>query len=64
MVLRPGTAGEVLKMKSIVMLPFDKIAESAGIPLTVQSLAWTLAGSTGSLRLIPKSVGAVKGTHP
>jgi hypothetical protein len=37
-VLRPCTAGEVLKMKSIVVLPFDMTAESAGILLTVRSL--------------------------
>ena len=50
--LTPGTAGEVLKVKSIVMFPFVKAAESAGIPFTVTSLGWTLVGSTGSLRLI------------
>jgi hypothetical protein len=44
-------------MNSIVMLPFNKITLSAGIPLTVRSLAWTVAGSTDSLRLIMKSVG-------
>ena len=64
MVLRPGTAGEVLKMKSIVRLSFDTITPSAGIPFTVQSLAWTLVGSTGSLKLIPKSVSGVKTVKP
>jgi hypothetical protein len=64
MVLRPGTAGEVLKKKSIVVLLFDKANPSAGVPFTVQSLAWTLTGSTGSLRLIPKSVGAIKTVKP
>jgi hypothetical protein len=63
-VLTPGTTGEVLKMKSIVLLPFDKVAESAGIPLTVKSLAWTVAGSTGSLTLVMKSVGWVKTVRP
>jgi hypothetical protein len=52
MVLTPGTAGEVLKVKSIVMFPFVKAAESAVIPFTVRSLGWTLVGSTGSFRLI------------
>jgi len=33
------SAGERLKMKSIVVLPFSTTAESAGIPLTVRSLA-------------------------
>ena len=32
-------AGERLKMKSILVLPFDTTAESAGISLTVRSLA-------------------------
>jgi len=56
-VLTPCTAGEVLKVKSVVMLPFNKLTESAGIPFTVKSLASTLAGSTGSLTLRLKSVG-------
>ena len=34
-----STVGVRLKMKSIVVLPFDTTAESAGIPLTVRSLA-------------------------
>jgi hypothetical protein len=33
------SAGERLNMKSIVLLPFVTTAESAGIPLTVRSLA-------------------------
>src|SRR6266576_4007281 len=57
MVLRPCTAGEVLKVKSVVMLPFNKLTEAAGIPFTVKSLASRLAGSTGSLTLRLKSVG-------
>jgi hypothetical protein len=49
-VFRPPTAGDVLKWNVIVILPLATIAESAGIPFTVRSLAWTLVGSTGSLR--------------
>src|SRR5947207_12742866 len=35
------------------------MSPSAGLPLTVKSLGWTAAGSTGSLTLTMKSVGAV-----
>ena len=59
MVLRPRTAGEVLKVKSIVMLPFVTVAESAGIPFTVRSLASTVAGSTPPFTFRLKSVGGV-----
>ena len=34
-------------------------SEFAGIPFTVKSVAWTVPGTTGSLRLITKSVGCV-----
>jgi hypothetical protein len=34
----PCTAGEVLKWKVIVVLPFDKIAVFAGVPFTMKSL--------------------------
>jgi hypothetical protein len=37
---------------------------SAGVPLTVKSLAWTVAGSAGSLRLTVNSVGGVPTTMP
>ena len=57
--LTSGTTGEVSKWKVIVVLPFDKLAKSAGVSLTVKSLAWTVAGSTGSLTLIMKSVGGI-----
>lgn len=49
----------MLKINSIVMSPFNKITLSAGVPFTVKSLAWTVAGSTGSLTLRLKSVGGV-----
>ena len=62
--LTPGTTGEVLKWNNIVVLPFDKVAEFAEVPLTVKSLAWTVTGSTGSLTLIMKSVGWVKTITP
>ena len=38
--------------------PFDNEAIRR-IPFTVKSVAWTVAGSTGSLKLITKSVGWV-----
>jgi len=39
MVLSPGTTGEVLKWKSIVVLPFNRLNEFAGMLLHVKSLA-------------------------
>jgi hypothetical protein len=54
----------VLKVKAIVVLPFDKANESAGVPFTVKSLAWTVARSAGSLRSMMKSVGAEPVTTP
>ena len=61
--LTPCTTGEVLKKKSIVVLPFVITTEFAGAPFTVKSLASTVAGSTGSLTLTMKSVGAVPVTR-
>jgi hypothetical protein len=58
-VLRPCTTGVVLKWNTIVMFPFCKAEASAGIPFTVKSVGWTVTGSTGSLTLTMKSVGAV-----
>jgi hypothetical protein len=55
----PWTAGEVLKWNVIVVSPFDKVAPFAGVPFTIKSLPWTVAGSAGPLRFIMKSVGAV-----
>jgi hypothetical protein len=58
MVFWPGTTGDVLKMKRIVVLPLMTVAEFAGVPFTVKSLGWTVPGSTGgSLTLISKTVG-------
>src|SRR5437762_11032066 len=51
--------GELLKWKVILALPLLNTNEFAGIPFTVKSVAWTLAGTTGSLKLITKSVGCV-----
>ena len=48
-----------MKWKVIVVSLFDKIAKIAGVPFTVKSVAWTLDGFAGSLRLIMKSVGPV-----
>jgi hypothetical protein len=59
MVLRPCTTGEVLKTKVMVRSSGLIVSESAGVPLTVKSLAWTVAGSIASLRLIMKTVGWV-----
>jgi hypothetical protein len=59
MVLRPGTTGEVLKWNTMVVFPFVKAKASAGMPFTVKSVGWTVSGSTGSLTLKTKSVGAV-----
>ena len=60
----PGTAGELTYWKVILVLPFVKEKASAGIPFTVKSLAWTVAGSTGQLRSILKTVGGVKTVVP
>ena len=54
--------GEVLKVKVIVPLLLLKTNESDGIPFTVKSVAWTMEGSTGSVRLTTKSTGAVPET--
>ena len=59
MVFWPPTTGEVLKWKVMLRSPLMMISLSAGVPLTVKSLASTVAGSAGSLRLTAKSVGAV-----
>jgi hypothetical protein len=58
----PGTAGELLKWKVIVVFPFINTNELAGVPFTVKSLASTVPGSAAPLRLTVKSVGAVPTT--
>ena len=55
----PCTAGELLKWKMIVVFPFNKTDELAGVPFTVKSLASTVPGSAPPLRLIVNSVGGV-----
>lgn len=55
----PCTTGVVLKWNTMVLFPFSKAKASAGIPFTVRSVASTVAGFAGSLKLIMKSVGAV-----
>ena len=57
--MRPCVTGVVLKWNTMVMFPFCKAKASAGMPFTVKSVDWTVAGSTGSLTLTMKSVGAV-----
>ena len=42
-----------------MVLPLLNATVFAGIPFTVKSLAWTVAGFTGSVRLITKSTGWV-----
>src|SRR5258708_1900120 len=64
MVLRPGTTGEVLNWKVIVVLPFVTTNENAEAPLILKSLAWTVDGSTGLLTFTTKSVGRVKMVIP
>jgi hypothetical protein len=51
--------GEVLKWKVSVVLPLLNATVFAAIPLTVKSLAWTVAVFTAPVRLITKSVGWV-----
>lgn len=60
MVLRPGSTGELLKWKVIVVLSFATTTDSAGAPLILKSLAWTVEGSTGLLTFTTKSLGRVK----
>ena len=60
--LRPCTAGDVLKWKT--MAKFSKVKLSAGVLLTVKSVGWTLLGSVGSLRKTVKSSGGVLITLP
>jgi hypothetical protein len=48
----------------IVVLPLLNANEFAGVPFTVKSLPWTVAGSTASLTLTMKSVGGVNTTLP
>jgi hypothetical protein len=57
MVLLPRTAGEVLKVKEILVLLFNSVTEVAGVPFKVKSLASRVAGSTGSFTSRRKSVG-------
>ena len=56
----PCTTGEALKWKVMVPPPPLIMSLSAGIPLTVKSLGWTVAGSTGALMPTTKSVSWVK----
>ena len=56
---RPCPTGEALKWKVIVPPPPLIMSLSAGIPLTLKSLGWTVAGSTGALMLTTKSVNWV-----
>ena len=54
----PGVTGEALKWK-VMPVPATP-SSSAGVPLTVKSLGWTLDGSTGAPMLTTKSVSWVK----
>ena len=57
---RPCPTGEAVNWKVMVSPPPLIMSLSAGIPLTVKSLGWTLAGSTGALMPTTKSVSWVK----
>lgn len=63
MTLRPGTAGEVLKWKTMLKL-LKVVKLSAGAPLTIKSVGWILPGSVGSLKATEKSTGGVLITLP
>jgi hypothetical protein len=56
---RPGTTGEALNWKVMVMPPPLTVSLSAGVPLTLKSPGWTVVGSTGALMLTTKSVNWV-----
>ena len=56
---RPCPTGEAVNWKVMVSPPPLIMSPSAGIPLTVKSLGWTVAGSTGALMLTTKSVNWV-----
>src|SRR5215471_18559563 len=64
MMLLACTAGDVLKKKIIVVLPFDKLKELAGIPFTLKSLASRVAGSTGSVTSTSKAVSGAANAPP
>ena len=53
---RPCPTGEALKWKVMVSPPPLITSLSAGIPLTLKSLGWTVVGSTGAKMLTTKSV--------
>ena len=57
---KPGTTGEALKWKVMVMPPPLTVSLSAEVPLTLKARGWTVVGSTGALMLITKSVSWVK----
>ena len=47
----------------MVVFPFITVTLLAGVPFTMRAFAWTVAGSTGSVTLTMKSVGAVPVTR-
>src|ERR1051326_2103416 len=61
MTLRPCTAGDILKWKTM-KVGLKIVSLSAGIPLTMKSVGWTLPGSVGSLSCTEKSTGCVLST--
>jgi len=56
---RPCPTGEAVNWKVMLSPPPLIMSPSAGIPLTLKSLGWTVAGSTGALMLTTKSVNWV-----
>jgi hypothetical protein len=59
MVFSPGTTGEALNWKVMVLPPPLTVSLSAGVPLTLKSPGWTVVGSTGANTLTTKSVNWV-----
>ena len=64
MVFGPCTAGELLKWKVIVVLPFDNAKLFAGSPFTEKSLASRVGGSASPFTFTRKSVGRVETIVP
>ncbi len=61
--LTPVITGEGLKVKVMLRSPGPNVAESAGVPLTVKSVGWTVSSLTASDRLITNWTGAVPVTR-
>jgi hypothetical protein len=62
MVFSPGTTGEALNWK-VMVVPL-MISLSAEVPLTVKSLGWTVNGSTAASMATTKLVSCVETVPP